>query len=200
MARGRSRGWPPAWPLLPDDVELAYATATDVPFLKPAWISRLVELIGEHDLAMPRCDGFHHPLAALYRRRTVLPAIETLLGADRLRPVFLMEALAHPMVLADELREVDPELGTLRNLNTPEDYQAALREAGLDQERRPQAEGHVRRIEIELFGVPRLRAGVCPPHCRGRHPERRSAGIGPHCALASWARCWMAINYTQPTR
>jgi len=30
---------------LPDSVEFAYATATDVPFLEPRWVTRLVELI-----------------------------------------------------------------------------------------------------------------------------------------------------------
>ncbi len=32
------------------------------------------------------------------------------------------------------MREVDPTLGTLRNLNTPEDYRQALRDAGLPDE------------------------------------------------------------------
>ena len=47
---------------------------------RPAWIDCLAALIGDHDLAIPRADGYHHPLAALYRRATVLPAIEDLLG------------------------------------------------------------------------------------------------------------------------
>jgi molybdopterin-guanine dinucleotide biosynthesis protein A len=32
------------------------------------------------------------------------------------------------VVSADELRDVDADFKTLRNLNTPEDYEAALRE------------------------------------------------------------------------
>lgn len=145
-----------------DSVELAYATATDAPFLQPGWIRRLVSLIEAHDLAIPECEGYPHPLAALYRRATVLPAIEALLRADRLRPVFLIEALKTRIVAADELREVDPELRTLRNLNTPDDYHAALKEAGFDPEQ-PTAivdQKAPPRVIIELFGVPRLRAGV----------------------------------------
>jgi hypothetical protein len=34
-------------------------------------------------------------------------------------------------VAPDEMREVDPDLRTLRNLNTREDYEAALRDAHL---------------------------------------------------------------------
>jgi molybdopterin-guanine dinucleotide biosynthesis protein A len=115
---------------LPESVELAYASATDVPFLEPGWIRRLAALIGPDDLAIPFVDGFHHPLAALYRCGTVLPAIDALLQAGRLRPVFLMESLRSRVVAADELRSVDPDFRTLRNLNSPDDYQRALEEYG----------------------------------------------------------------------
>ena len=128
--RGPLQGLAVGLAALPDRVALVYATATDVPFLEPAWIARLSELIENHDLAIPWIDGYHHPLAALYRRSTILPAVEALLSEDRLRPVYLMERVRTRVVAAEELRGVDPGLRTLRNLNTPEDYQAALIEAG----------------------------------------------------------------------
>ena len=115
---------------LPDEVELAYATATDVPFLQPEWVTRLADLIGDQDMAIPEIGGYLHPLAALYRRRSVLPVVEGLLRADRLRPVFLLEDLRAIRVDAETMRVVDPDLGTLRNLNTPEDYAKALIDAG----------------------------------------------------------------------
>ena len=115
---------------LPPSVELAFATATDVPFFRPEWLGRLVELIGEHDLAMPYVDGFHHPLAALYRRATVLPAVQRLVATGRMRPVFLLDEVKARVVEAAELRDADPDFSTLRNLNTPEAYRDALRAAG----------------------------------------------------------------------
>ncbi len=127
--RGPLQGLAAGLAALPETVELAYATATDVPFLQPAWIARLHALIGDDDLAIPFVDGYHHPLAALYRRATVLPAVEALLREDRLRPVFLMDAVRTRVVAPDELRAVDPGFKTLRNLNSPEDYQHALAEA-----------------------------------------------------------------------
>lgn len=129
--RGPLQGLAAGLAALPPGVELAYATATDVPFLEPAWIGRLAELIGGNALAIPRVGGYHHPLAALYRRAAVMPAIERLLAEDRLRLVFLMEAVQTRVVEADELRAVDPLFRTLRNLNTPEDYERALAESGL---------------------------------------------------------------------
>jgi molybdopterin-guanine dinucleotide biosynthesis protein A len=48
-----------------------------------------------------------------------------------LRPFFLLERARAREVDIDELRAVDPELASLRNTNTPEDYAAALHDAGL---------------------------------------------------------------------
>ncbi len=59
--------------------------------------------------------------------------IEKLLREDRLRPVYLMEAVRTRVVLPEELRNVDRGLQTLRNLNTPEDLQTALADAGIQE-------------------------------------------------------------------
>src|SRR5215203_5881674 len=48
--RGPLQGLAAGLSALPESVELAYASATDVPFLRPAWIARLRDLIGDHDL------------------------------------------------------------------------------------------------------------------------------------------------------
>jgi molybdenum cofactor guanylyltransferase len=124
--RGPLQGLAAGFSALPDSVELAFATATDVPFLEPRWITHIVELIGADDLAIPFTDGYYHPLAAIYRPRVVLPAIEGLLREDRLRPVFLVEAVKTRIVNEDEMRIVDPDLRTLRNLNFPGDYDKAM--------------------------------------------------------------------------
>jgi molybdenum cofactor guanylyltransferase len=129
--RGPLQGLAAGLGALPESVELAYATATDVPFLRPEWVNRLVDLIGENDLAIPEIGGYLHPLAALYRRRTVLPAVQALLEQGRLRPVFLLEGLQALRVEAPMMAPVDLEFRTLRNLNTPEDYLQALLDAGL---------------------------------------------------------------------
>jgi molybdopterin-guanine dinucleotide biosynthesis protein A len=93
----------------------------------------MVELLGDHDIAVMEVDGFPHPLSAVYRRDT-LPQVESLLARDRLRPVFLFDAVRTRRVRPEEVASVDRQLRTLRNLNTPEDYRAALSEAGLSPE------------------------------------------------------------------
>ncbi len=128
--RGPLEGLAAGFSALDDQVELVYATGTDVPFLEPRWITRLAELMGDADLAIPRIGDYFHPLAALYRKRAVLPAIEKLLHNDRLRQCLLIEAVKTRFVLEHEMREVDPDLGTLRNLNHPVEYERALRDCG----------------------------------------------------------------------
>lgn len=118
---------------LPSSVGVAYVTSCDVPLLAPGFVERMVELLGDHDIAVMEIDGFPHPLSAVYRRET-LPHIEALLAADRLRPVFLFDAVRTRRVRPAEMASVDPELLTLRNLNTREDYLVALSEAGLSPE------------------------------------------------------------------
>ena len=68
--------------------------------------------------------------SAVYSR-DVLPVARDLLDKRRLRPLFLLEAFDARQVTEEELRDVDPELESLRDCNTPEAYQEALRTAGL---------------------------------------------------------------------
>jgi molybdenum cofactor guanylyltransferase len=128
--RGPLEGLRAGLTALPSSVDIAYVTSCDVPLLVPGFVERMVELLGDHDIAVMEIDGFPHPLSAVYRRDT-LPHIESLLEKDRLRPVFLFGAVRTRRVVAEEMISVDPELRTLRNLNTREDYLAALSEAGL---------------------------------------------------------------------
>jgi molybdopterin-guanine dinucleotide biosynthesis protein A len=95
----------------------------------PAFVERMFDSLEDYDIVVPRDGEFHHPLAAVYRPG-VLGRIEELLAADRLRPRFLFDEVRTRELPVDELRAVDPELSTLKNLNSPEDYNSALASAG----------------------------------------------------------------------
>jgi molybdenum cofactor guanylyltransferase len=132
-ARGPLEGLRAGLNALPDSVGSAYVTSCDVPLLVPAFVERMIGLLGDHDIAVMEIDGFTHPLSAVYRRAT-LPNVESLLAQDRLRPAFLFDAVRTRRVQPAEMIAVDPELRTLRNLNTREDYLAAVSDAGLSPE------------------------------------------------------------------
>ena len=115
---------------LPANVDAAYVTSCDVPLLVPGFVSQMIELASGSDVAVMEIDGFTHPLSAVYRRST-LGRIEDLLANNRLRPVFLFDAVKTRRVRPEEMT-ADPDLRTLRNLNTRADYEQALSEAQLD--------------------------------------------------------------------
>jgi molybdopterin-guanine dinucleotide biosynthesis protein A len=125
--RGPLQGLKAGLEALRGHANAAYLSSCDVPFLQPAFVRRLIDLLGEHHICVPHVGEYHHPLAAIYRI-DVLDAVSRLLAEDRLRPVFLFESVPTRIVGAEELRQADPTFQTLRNLNTPEDYEAALRE------------------------------------------------------------------------
>jgi molybdenum cofactor guanylyltransferase len=127
--RGPLQGLAAGLAALPESVDAAFLTSCDVPFVQPAFVRRLTELLGANSICVPRVGDFHHPLAAVYRR-DVLPVVHQLLTEDRLRPFFLFEQVPTRVVEATELADVDPTFQTLRNLNTPEEYEAALLEVG----------------------------------------------------------------------
>jgi molybdopterin-guanine dinucleotide biosynthesis protein A len=128
-ARGPLEGLRAGLKALPADVDIAYVTSCDVPLLVPGFVRQLLDLSRDHDVAVMEIDGFTHPLSAVYRRST-LPVVEDLLARDRLRPMFLFESVNTRRVHPAEMT-ADPDLRTLRNLNTREDYERALVEAGL---------------------------------------------------------------------
>lgn len=123
--RGPLQGLAAGLPALEGRAEAAYVSSCDVPFLQPAWVRRLSDLLGDHAICVPKVGDFHHSLAAIYRV-SVLPIIRHLLAENRLRPFFLFEAVPTRVVTAEELAGVDPHFLSLRNLNTPAEYEAAL--------------------------------------------------------------------------
>jgi molybdopterin-guanine dinucleotide biosynthesis protein A len=134
--RGPLEGLRAGLKALPAGTEVAYVTSCDVPLLVPAFVRHMIDLLTDHDIAVMEIDGFAHPLSAVYRRNT-LAQVEALLAHDRLRPAFLFEAVRTRRVQAAEMTSADPELLTLRNLNTREDYLEALSIAGLADNPRP---------------------------------------------------------------
>jgi molybdopterin-guanine dinucleotide biosynthesis protein A len=112
-------------------VAAAYLSSCDVPFLRSAFVRRIIDLLGTNAVCVPRVGGYHHPLAAVYRVE-VLEFVRRLLSENRMRPYFLFEAVPTRVVEANELADVDPTFESLRNLNAPEDYEKALAELGLE--------------------------------------------------------------------
>jgi len=129
-SRGPLEGLRAGLTALPSNVEAAYVTSCDVPLLVPGFVTEMIRLAEGHDITVMEIDGFPHPLSAVYRR-SVLPQVEALLAADRLRPVFLFDQVRTRRVSPAEMTGVGPDLMSLCNFNTLEYYARALTSAGL---------------------------------------------------------------------
>lgn len=112
--------------------DVAFVSSVDLPFLHPAFVRRVLALLGDAEVALPVARGHRQPLAAAYRTSLAGPA-ERLVAAERLRPGFLyaertVATVSESGLLSDpELARLDPRLDSLVNVNTPEDYERARR-------------------------------------------------------------------------
>src|SRR5215470_4644927 len=128
--------------------EIAFISSTDMPFLHPAFIRRVLRVLADDaavDVALAVARGYPQPLAAAYRVRLAETA-ERLVKEDRLRPAFLfdecrVERLDDAALRQDPLlAALDPDLDSMLNVNDPTDYRAARA--------RPAPE-----VTVQLFGV-----------------------------------------------
>jgi molybdopterin-guanine dinucleotide biosynthesis protein A/molybdopterin converting factor small subunit len=131
--------------------EICFVTSCDVPFLNLSLISYLTSEISNYDVVVPFWQERFQPLFAVYRR-SVAPLLQDQLERGELRPISLYKKVPTREVREDEIRRFDPEGMSFLNMNSPEDYQAALRRW---QELHRPANGTVS-CTVELFSVARL--------------------------------------------
>lgn len=116
--------------------DAAFVCATDLPFLHPAFVRRVLGALTEDtDVVLPVARGYPQPLAAAYRV-SLAPLVAELVADGDLRPAFL---LRHPRCRTVRLDEAalltdpalacaDPTLESVVNINSPDDYRAARRQ------------------------------------------------------------------------
>lgn len=113
-----------------DEAARAYVTACDTPLLRWRFVRRMIEMSSDCELTMLVVAQTPQPLAAVYATGMV-DVIEELLASGSAAPRDLIGRVATRRVAAEKLADVDPELESLRNINTPDDYEAALATLGL---------------------------------------------------------------------
>ncbi len=126
--------------------EAAFVSSTDMPFLHPAFVRRVLRAVHEGaDVGLPVARGYPQPLAAAYRT-TLAATAERLVQEERLRPAFLYEtctvARLDEAALKDDpvLAALDPGLDSVVNINEPDDYRTARSQPGPE-------------ITVQRFGV-----------------------------------------------
>src|SRR5439155_14363791 len=138
--------------------EVCFVTSCDAPFLNLSFIAHLLSHIANYDVVVPFWQDRLQPLHAVYRR-SVAPLLHEQLKRGELRPIFLYQKVRTREVNADEIRRFDPEGLSFRNLNSPEDYEAALA-LWQNNRQREQTETDQTETEAELEGEEGLSVSV----------------------------------------
>jgi molybdopterin-guanine dinucleotide biosynthesis protein A len=110
----------------------AFVCSTDMPFLHPAFIDRVLRkfAMADTDVVLPMARGFRQPLAAVYAT-ALAGLIANLASGGELRPGMLFEHCRLARIDDDELladaalARFDADLESVVNLNTSDEYEAA---------------------------------------------------------------------------
>ncbi len=97
----------------------------DCPGVKSEVLERLAESASEHDAAIPKWPSdYLEPLQAVYRTAALREAAERAWKEERMRLVEVIDMLEDVVwVPTEELREVDPELKSFLNVNSPDEVE-----------------------------------------------------------------------------
>lgn len=109
---------------LRDDCEIAFVIACDAPLLVSGVVTHLAIQLGVTNAIVPSHEGRLYPLSAIYRT-SLVDLAEERLRHNQLRLIDFVHAAGAHILDAEELRIVDPPLNSLRNLNTPAEYDAS---------------------------------------------------------------------------
>jgi molybdenum cofactor guanylyltransferase len=129
VARDRSRGQGPLEALaaglaaVPEGIPAALVCPVDVPLLEPATLRALAVALGPDDQAVATADGGRvRPLPGVYRTALAGAAERLLAGGERRLGAVLAEGWTRILALSEL-----PDPGSLKNVNTPEELEAARR-------------------------------------------------------------------------
>ena len=101
--------------------DLALVVGCDMPFIDPDVLIWFADAAAAHDVVVLRRPEGIEPLHAAYRR-SCLPAIEAAIRSGQRRAVSFHAQVRVRYVDPVELLEIDPDLSSFRNLNTPAEW------------------------------------------------------------------------------
>ena len=111
--------------LVASPTDVTVVVAGDMPFVTGPFLRWLAERLGDADAVVPVDAGGYHPLCAAYHRRAAGPLRQAI--DDGVRRV--QQAVGRLRVIdaaPEDYRDFDRDNRLLLNINTPEDYHAAL--------------------------------------------------------------------------
>jgi molybdenum cofactor guanylyltransferase len=96
----------------------------DAPFIQPALVRLLLDSISPQvDAVVPRIGDYYEPLCAVYSKNCLAP-IAAQLEREEFQIKGFFRHIRIQTIGEAQLRQVDPQLRSFLNVNTPEAYQA----------------------------------------------------------------------------
>ena len=107
--------------------EICLAVACDMPFVSASVFRHLLDLQREidADVVIPKSDSYVEPMHAVYRRATVLAAIEAALARGEQRMISYFSSVRVREVSEAEWQPFDATGQAFFNVNTPADLEQA---------------------------------------------------------------------------
>lgn len=111
--------------------EYCLVLACDMPFVNLELVSFMLSEAANHDVVVPRLgrDDFLEPFKAVYSKKC-LSAVEAAIEDGRRRVISFFANVRVRVVRPSEVKRFDPEYKSFINVNTPDEYERALRIAG----------------------------------------------------------------------
>lgn len=104
--------------------DYGFVVACDMPFVKPALVWAMTDIMRGYDVVIPRQAKGLEPLHSIYSRSCV-GSIETLMGLNRYKIDRLLDMLKVRYFEKEEVNRVDPEGISFFNVNTIADLAKA---------------------------------------------------------------------------
>jgi len=101
----------------------AFCSACDMPFLNPRVIKYMGKERDEYDVIVPKTHDGLHPLHAIYSKKCLNPMSQSLNRND-LKIVNFFQQVRVRYIEEMEIREFDPDMRSVINVNTAEEMEA----------------------------------------------------------------------------
>jgi len=101
----------------------AFCSACDMPLLNPHVIKYMADKRDSYDVIVPKTHDGLHPLHAIYSKRCLNPMRQLFDGGD-LRIINFFHHVRVKYIEEMEIREFDPHMRSLINVNTEEEMEA----------------------------------------------------------------------------
>ena len=110
-----------------------FVTACDQPFINEPLVRAMAGAAGDSDAFIPRMEQLLFPLFACYSKRC-LPVIEEHIGRGMLQVRKIYPHVRTRYADRIWMEQFDPEMKSVININTPQDFEAACRAADVPRE------------------------------------------------------------------